>query len=56
MTDEDRTPSQDIELSDTAKPPVRVVLVDEAALVLEEAEMTKLIMEPRRPYPRSTGK
>ncbi|WP_331719820.1 hypothetical protein OG217_37300 (plasmid) [Streptomyces sp. NBC_01023] len=62
MTHEDSPPSQDIELAGTPEPQVRVEIVDEVELVLkeargpQEAELTKLIMESRRPYWLSAGR
>ncbi|SEF16359.1 hypothetical protein SAMN05428942_7251 [Streptomyces sp. 2112.2] len=61
MTYEDRTPLQDIELAGTFEPQGSMVLEDEMQLVLKKAgdrqkgEITKLLVEPRRPYPRSAG-
>ncbi|MEU1824188.1 hypothetical protein ABZ502_17395 [Streptomyces abikoensis] len=58
MHQEDRTPSQDIELAGTSESQASPVIEDEMQLVLKKArdlEMTKLLMEPRSPYPRSAG-
>ncbi|MEU5417856.1 hypothetical protein [Streptomyces sp. NPDC020667] len=60
MHQEDRTP-QDIELAGTSESQASPGIEDEMQLVLkkardlQEAEMTKLLMEPRSPYPRSAG-
>ncbi|GHA48035.1 hypothetical protein GCM10010329_83080 [Streptomyces spiroverticillatus] len=59
MVHDDRTPSTDIELARTPEPQVSMVFEDEVEMVLkrareqEAAEITGLLMEPRRPNPRS---
>ncbi|MEU8892978.1 hypothetical protein [Streptomyces sp. NPDC048442] len=61
MAHEDRTSSKEIELARPPKQHVSMLIEDEMELVLKsvrEAERTELIgliMEPRRPYPRSAG-
>ncbi|MGW2654429.1 hypothetical protein ACWC1D_12360 [Streptomyces sp. NPDC001478] len=61
MTHEHRTSSKDIELAGTPKSQDRVVLEDEVALVLKkvretkQANLTKLLVEPRRSYLPSAG-
>lgn len=61
MTQEDRVPSKDIALAGTSEPQGRVVIADEVELVLkrtgelDRAEITELLKEPRRWYPRCTG-